>query len=144
MGRYHIALQAFREALDLVPTYRDAAMGYAFSLFELGRYQEALPRLERLTREGEGTPFRKPTPDVEEVRSRYAWSLFYLGEYEKALGEFAKGIAARPEWYGLYNGMGWTLLRLGDRVQADTSFQRALQLKPDYADAQEGIKLARR
>lgn len=144
MGRYHIALQAFQEALDLVPNYRDAAMGYAFSLFELGRYQEALPRLERLTRDGEGTPFRKPTADAEEVRSRYAWSLFYLGEYEKARGEFAKGIAARPQWYGLYNGMGWTLLRLGDRVQARASFQHALQLKPDFADAQEGIKLVRR
>ena len=141
MGRYHIALQAFQEALDLVPASRDAAIGYAFSLFELARYQEALPRLERLTREGEGTPFRKPTPDVEEVRSRYAWSLFYLGQYDKARQEFAKGIAAHPEWYGLYNGMGWTLLRLGDRVQARASFRHALQLKPGFADAQEGIKL---
>ena len=144
MGRYHPALEAFQEALDLAPTYRDAAIGYAFSLFELGRNRQARPRLERLTREGEGTALRKPTADVEEVRSRYAWSLFYLGEYDNARQEFAKGIAARPEWYGLYNGMGWTLLRLGNRVQARASFQRALQLKSDFADALEGIKLAGR
>jgi tetratricopeptide (TPR) repeat protein len=141
-GRYHIALQAFQQALDLAPTYRDAAIGSAFSLFELGRYREAALRLEQLIREGGATTFRKPAPDLEEVRNRYAWSLFYLGEYEKARAEFARGIAVHPEWYGLYNGMGWSQLRLGDRARARASFQHALQLQPNYADAMEGLDQA--
>ncbi len=142
VGRYHIALQAFQEALDLVPTYRDAAVGYAFSLFELAGYQEALPRLERLTREGEGTAFQKPTNDVEHVRSRLAWTLFYLGDFARARDQFTKGIGAQPDWYGLYNGLGWSYLRLGDPAQARENFRRALQLKPDLEDAREGIALA--
>ena len=140
--RYHLALEAFRRALALDPSYRDAAVGFAYNLLELGRYAEALPHLERLTREGEGQMVRSPTTDVEEVRSRYAWTLFYLGEFEKARGQFMTGLAARPNWSGLHNGLGWTYLRLGDKARARPSFQRALQLQPDYPDAKEGLAQA--
>ncbi len=92
--------------------------------------------------EGKATVFRKPAPDVEEVRSRYAWTLFYLGEYEQARAEFARGLAVHPGWYGLYNGMGWSQLRIGDRAGARASFERALQLQPSYADAKEGLDQA--
>jgi tetratricopeptide (TPR) repeat protein len=144
VGRYHLALEAFRQALDLDPRYRDAAVGRAYSLFELGRYAEALPHLELLTREGEGHALQSPTRDVEEVRSRFAWALYYLGQYARARAEFAKGIAARPDWYGLYNGLGWTYLKAGDRLQARASFQRALRLRSDLADARLGLAQARR
>ncbi len=59
--RYHLALESFHAALALDPRYREAAIGRASALFELGRYAEALPHLERLTREGEGSTFQRPT-----------------------------------------------------------------------------------
>jgi len=142
--RYYLALESFRQALALDPKYRDANIGYAYTLFELGRYAEALPHLERMTREGEGGAFRSPLPGVERVRSRYAWTLFYLGDYQHARVEFQKGVAARPDWAGLHNGLGWTYLRLGDRARAGDSFRRALQLQPGFADAQEGLAMAAR
>jgi len=144
MQRYHLALEAFRQALALDAKYRDAAVGYAYTLFELGRYAEALPHLEQLTREGEGRTFRAPLADVERVRSRYAWTLFYLADYPRARVEFLRGVAARPDWAGLHNGLGWTYLRLGDRARAVNSFRRALQLQPGFPDAQEGLALAAR
>ena len=143
IGRFNLALESFREALALDPRYRDAAVGYAYSLFELGRYAEALPHLERLTREGEGYAFQSSLKDVEDVRSRLAWTLFYLGQYEKARDQFLKGLAARPDWYGLHNGLGWTYLRLGDQRRARVSFQRALELRPSYGDAKEGLAQSR-
>ena len=142
--RYHLALESFRQALAIDPKYRDANLGYAYTLFELGRYAEALPHLERMTREGEGSAFRNPLPDVERVRSRYAWTLFYLGDFPRARSEFQKGVAAQPGWAGLHNGLGWTYLRLGDRSRASDSFRRALQLQPGFADAQEGLAMAAR
>jgi tetratricopeptide (TPR) repeat protein len=144
VGRYHLAVEAFQQALDIDPRYREAAVGLADSLFELGRYAEALPHLERLTREGEGHALQTPTQDVEEVRGRFAWALYYVGQYRRAREEFTKGIAARPHWYGLHNGLGWTYLKLGDRTQARANFQRALQLKADLADARQGLAQARR
>jgi tetratricopeptide (TPR) repeat protein len=142
-GRYHIALQAFQQALDIGATDRDALIGSAFSLFELGQYREARPLLERLTQEGKATAFRTPAQDLEDVRSRYAWTLFYLGEYEQARAEFARGLVVHPEWYGLYNGLGWSQLRIGDRAGARASFERALKLQPKFADAREGLEQAR-
>ena len=140
--RYHLALDAFQQALAMDPNFRDAAVGFAFSLFELGRYAEALPHLERLTREGERSGPLGSAADAEQVRSRYAWALFYLGDYAKAREQFTQGIAARPDWAGLYNGLGWTQLRLGAPAKAQESFRRALQLQPDFADAKDGLGLS--
>jgi tetratricopeptide (TPR) repeat protein len=140
--RYHLALDAFQQALAIDPRFRDAAVGFAFSLFELGRYAEALPHLERLTREGEGSSPIGSAADVEQVRSRYAWTLFYLGDFVRARVEFTRAIAARPDWAGLYNGLGWTDLRLGAPSKAQESFRRALQLQPDFADAKDGLSLS--
>jgi tetratricopeptide (TPR) repeat protein len=139
LQRYHLAAEAFRQALDLNPRHRDASMGLAYSLFESERYAEALPLLERLTREGEGYTPQQRAADVEEVRGRLAWTLFYLGKYQEAKTEFTKGIAARPDWYGLYNGLGWTYLKLGEHIQVRQSFRQALRLKPGYADAEAGL-----
>lgn len=143
LRRYYLAAEAFQQALDLNPRYRDAAVGLAYSLFETEQYAQALPLLERLTREGEGYTFQSPTADVEEVRSRLAWTLYYLGRYQGAQAEFSKGIAAQPSWYGLYNGLGWTSLKLGDRAGARSNFRKALQMKPGYVDAKEGLAQAR-
>lgn len=140
--RYHLALDAFQQALAMDPRFRDAAVGFAFSLFELGRYAEALPHLERLTREGEGSGPSGTAGDVEQVRSRYAWALFYLGDFTKAQEQFTRAITARPDWAGLYNGLGWTQLRLGESAKAQKSFRRALQLQPDLADAKDGLRLS--
>lgn len=141
--RYLLALDAFQQALALDPRLRDAAVGFAYCLFEVGRYAEALPHLERLTREGEGNGQHNPAADLDQVRSRYAWTLFYLADYGKAREQFAKVIATRPDWAGIHNGLGWTFLRLGDRTRAQQSFQRALQLQPDFSDAKDGLALAR-
>jgi tetratricopeptide (TPR) repeat protein len=139
LQRFHLALEAFQQASALDPGNRDAGVGLAFSLFALERYQEALPQLERLCREGEGNGLRNASPDLEQVRSRYAWTLFYLGDYQKAREQFAKAVAARPDWAGLHNGLGWTLLRMGDRKKAGEHFESALRLQPEFTDAKEGL-----
>ncbi len=144
LQRYHIAAEAFRQALDLKPQYREATVGLAYAYFESGRYSEAFPLLERLTREGEGSALQSAAPDVEEVRARFAWTLYYLGRTADAQREFLRALAAHPEWYGLHNGLGWTYLALKDSARARRSFQNALALHPGYADAQEGLAQARR
>lgn len=138
-GDYHQAMKAFRQALARDGQYRDAAVGYASAEFELGHYAAALPQLERLVQEGEAKGKRKAASDLDELRSRYAWALFYLGDYRRAADQFAKGIATRPQWSGLHNGLGWSRLRLGDTRGARQAFQQALALEPDLEDAKEGL-----
>ena len=144
VGRYHLAVKSFKMALDIDQSYRDATVGLAYSFFELGQYAQALPHLDRLTREGEGNGLRSPSPDLEGVRSRLAWTLFYLGDYARARDQFTKGLASHSDWYGLHSGLGWSYLKLGDKTRAQASFKRALELKPDLGDAREGLSLANR
>lgn len=139
LQRYHLALEAFQQAVALDPSYRDARVGVAYTLFTLERYAEAFPLLDRLTREAEGNGLRNASPDLEQVRSRYAWTLFYFGDYQKARDQFAKAVAARPDWAGLHNGRGWTFLRMGNRQKAGEHFEYALKLQPELADAKEGL-----
>jgi tetratricopeptide (TPR) repeat protein len=104
MQRYYLALDAFRQALAIDPKYRDANIGYAYALFELGRYAEALPHLERMMREGEGGAFRSPFPTLSVFAGTPG--RFYLGITSAREASFVKGVAARPDWAGLHNGLG--------------------------------------
>jgi len=63
-------------------------------------------------------------------------------DYREALSEFEKGLRARPDWYGLHNGIGWCHLKLGRKAEARAAFQRALTLRPGYEDAVEGLRQA--
>ncbi len=56
---------------------------------------------------------------------------------------FAKGVAERPQWAGLHNGLGWSLLRLGQRADARAQFDEALRLQPQFLDVQEGLAQTR-
>ncbi len=143
LGRFNLAIQAFQQALSLDSGYRDAQVGVAYSEFEMGRYADARPFLEKLVQNGEGDTQNTPAPDEEDVRSRLAWTLFYLKDYDHAAEQFRKGIAARPNSYGLYDGLGWTYLAMGRPQLALQDFEEALRLKPDFRDAEAGMRLAR-
>jgi tetratricopeptide (TPR) repeat protein len=142
LARYHLAIEAFQSALDLSPDHGDALIGLGTALFELGRYEAAIPPLDRALR-GMATVVGRETRDAPAARARLAWSLYYTGRHVEALGAFERALRAAPQGAGLYNGLGWCHLRLGDRERARAAFERALVLQPGYEDAAEGLRQAR-
>jgi len=142
LGRYHLAIEAFQAALDLAPDHSDALIGMGGALFELGRYEGAIPPLERGLR-GMKTAVGKEALEAPAARARLAWSLYYAGRPVEALGAFERALRAAPRGAGLYNGIGWCQLKLGDRQRARAAFERALALQPGYDDAVEGLRQAR-
>ncbi len=142
LGRYHLAIEAFQSALDLAPDGGDALIGLGTALFELGRYEEALAPLDRALR-GMATVVGREVRDAAAARARLAWSLYYVGRHVEALEAFERALRAAPQGAGLYNGLGWCHLRLGDRSRARAAFERALALQPGYEDAVEGLRQAR-
>ena len=142
LKRYHLAAEAFRAALDLNPDYADARIGLGSALFELSRYDEALASLQaaarrleplvgaRAARRGERSRQDRVEPPLPEPASAGAPVLR------------ARAPRSRPDWHGLHNGIGWCHLKLGQKAEARAAFQRALELKPDYADALEGLRQA--
>jgi len=142
LGRYHLAIEAFQAALDLSPDHGDAFMGLGAALFELGRYEAAIPPLERGLR-GMKTATGKDAQEAPAARARLAWSLYYVGRPVEAIDAFERALKAAPQGAGLYNGLGWCHLKLGDRRRAQAAFERALALEPGYEDAVEGLRQAR-
>jgi tetratricopeptide (TPR) repeat protein len=142
LGRYHLAIEAFQSALDLSPDHGDALIGLGTALFELERYEAAVQPLERALR-GMATISGREARDAPGARARLAWSLYYVGRLPEAIDAFQGALRATPNGAGLHNGLGWCLLRLGDRRQARAAFERALALQPGYEDALEGLRQAR-
>jgi tetratricopeptide (TPR) repeat protein len=142
LGRYHLAIEAFQAALDLSPDHGDALVGLGAALFELGRYEGAIAPLQRGLR-GMTTVVGREVHEAPAARARLAWSLYYVGRHVEALDAFQRALRAAPEGAGLYNGLGWCHLKLGDRQRARTAFERALALQPGYDDATEGLRQAR-
>jgi superkiller protein 3 len=135
-------MEAFQSALDLSPDHGDALIGLGTALFELGRYEAAIPPLERALR-GMTTIAGLEVREAAAARARLAWSLYYVGRYAEAVDAFERALRAAPEGPGLYNGLGWCHLRLGDRRRARAAFERALALQPGYEDAAEGLRQSR-
>ena len=48
--------------------------------------------------------------------------------------------AREPSWADAWSGLGWTLAKGGDRVEAERSFRRSLAVQPGYADAVRGLQ----
>jgi tetratricopeptide (TPR) repeat protein len=142
LGRYHLAMEAFQAALDLSPDHGDALVGLGTALFELGRYEGAIPPLDRGLR-GMKTVTGREALEAPAARARLAWSLYYVGRPVEALDAFERALRAAPQGAGLYNGLGWCHLKLGDRQRARVAFERALALQPGYDDAAEGLRQAR-
>ena len=139
LGRYHLAIEAFQAALDLSPDHGDALIGMGAALFELGRYEGAIPPLERGLRSMK-TVVGNDALEAPAARARLAWSLYYVGRPVEAIDAFARALRAAPQGAGLYNGLGWCHLKLGDRRRARAAFERALALQPGYEDAAEGLR----
>jgi tetratricopeptide (TPR) repeat protein len=142
LGRYHLAIEAFQSAVDLAPESGDALIGLGSALFELGRYEAAIGPLDRALR-GMTTITGREAQDAAAARARLAWSLYYVGRPLEALEAFERALRAAPQGAGLYNGLGWCHLKLGDRQRARAAFERALALQPGYDDAAEGLRQAR-
>ena len=124
------------------PDHGDALVGLGAALFELGRYEGAIAPLERGLR-GMKTVVGREVHEAPAARARLAWSLYYVGRHVEALDAFQRALRAAPQGAGLYNGLGWCHLKLGDRQRARTAFERALALQPGYDDAAEGLRQAR-
>ena len=72
------------------------------------RYEErdlagARPHLERAVR---------LDPEHDEARALLAWLEYFTGKPDGAIVTFKTALRRQPTWEGLYNGLGWSRLRL--------------------------------
>ena len=106
-GRYHLAEEAFRSALERNPDYVDALNGLGSALFARAQYEAALRPLEKALQESQRLVSAEP-PELTPLRGKMAWSLYYLERYREALAMFIRASLAVPmptltksEWDGV-------------------------------------------
>jgi Flp pilus assembly protein TadD len=84
---------------------------------------------------------KKPT--YIEARFALAKALFARGDMDGARSEFEAVIKQAPGRADALNGLGLTFLRQGQTSQAIVQFDQALELKPDFTEAAENLRIAR-
>ncbi len=136
LGKYQDAVDTCAEALKVTNDYRVVeTMGEAY--FYLRQYKESLKQFER---------YVDAAPKGERISTAY----FFIGEifrlnreYNHADIAYSTAVYLEPGlslwWYRL----GTVRESVGDKTGAQTAYQRALKLRPDYKDANEGLNRVR-
>jgi tetratricopeptide (TPR) repeat protein len=79
------------------------------------------------------------------LAARQRWVLgrdaFERGRYEDSIRELEEAIALAPDFADLHNLLGLALGLTGERERAVASFQRALQVNPNYVEARMNLAI---
>ena len=91
----------------------------------------------------EETGRRYPPARAAEIENAFRRALNFLdrNELEQALKTFRSVLRLDPEHYKALTGMGRCLKELGMPDEARECFQKALEIKPDYAQARLNLEL---
>lgn len=66
-------------------------------------------------------------------------NLIYLQDFEQAITHYTKAVTYVPDYYEAYLNRGLCYENLGRNAEAEADFKKALEIKPDYDLAAEGL-----
>jgi len=96
------------------------------TLFELGRYSEALSSFNQAA---------DLLPDYPEASFSRGETLIKLGRYEEAVTSFDKCVDLNPENAPAWNRRGIALYYLGRYPEALNSYNKAIEIDPEFTEA---------
>lgn len=79
------------------------------------------------------------TPSNVEERTKLALAFFTLKRYDDALIQIDEVIRQKSDQAEIYNIKGLILMQKNQRTQAAEQFQKAIELKPDFPEAQMNL-----
>lgn len=120
----------YREAVAAKPKAIEPKIGLTLVLFVAHKWRH----LETACKQVLAEDGKHPT-----VRARLAAAHFNLGNYPDAAAGYRKLVEEYPGELDYHTGLGWALLRLGKREEAQNSFDYVLAVSPDNLNAREGI-----
>ncbi len=136
LGRYQDTVNISLEALRLAQDFRIIeTMGEAY--FFLGNYRESMKQMER---------YVDSLPRGERVSTAY----FFIGEiyriqkqFNKADIAYSQAVYHEPALSLWWFRLGTVRESVGDKTGARVAYERALRLRPDYREANEGLSRVR-
>ena len=134
IGRTGEAIAQYQEALRLKPVFAEAHNNLGIALDETGRAADAIPHYQEALR---------IKPDYAEAHNNLGLALEELGRIPEAIIPFQEALRLAPDDSRVHFKPRLRLPRNGsNRMQAIVQFQRALEIKPAYADAHANLGLA--
>ncbi len=128
-GRFSLAVEECKRALELHPDYTNAYSLLGQCLIELKQVREAIAAFEKAVS-------LKPSADIYVVLGQV-----YLQQeqYEEAAIAAREAIRLNKSIPEAYYTIGQALMELGELDHAYDAFQHALGIRSDYADAHLGV-----
>ncbi len=88
-------------------------------------------------------PVRRQPARAAEIENLFRRAINHLdrNEYDRAARAFRSVLRLDPEHYQAHTGLGRCLMEIGMREEARKCFRKALEIKPDYAQARLNLEL---
>ncbi|MBF0382348.1 MAG: tetratricopeptide repeat protein [Magnetococcales bacterium] len=132
-NRHDIAIEHFKQAIEIDGNPAFLYHNLAISLIHLERYEEAINLLKQaLLKESENGRFLLDM----------GFALEKTKQYSAAIDCYQQAIKALPTYAEAHNNLGNTLVKQGKYDAAVASFQQATTINPDYAEAFNNLGLA--
>jgi protein O-mannosyl-transferase len=157
MGRHQDAMEWYLKAIGLDPSLKEAQLNAGVALVKLGRATEAVPYLRRavalspyeaeahaqlaiaLTESGSLEEACAQAERAIELDAGLAFAHFALaeayskqGRWDAAVAQYQKSIECGQTYVAL-NNLGGALVRAGRRGEAESSYRKAISMRPDLA-----------
>jgi tetratricopeptide (TPR) repeat protein len=126
-NNWQSARELYEKALQVQPDYPLAANNLAYILLEHGGNVDVALSLAQVARRG--------LPDAPQAADTLAWAYYHKGAYALAIGLLQEAVKKLPQNATYHYHLGMAYQKSGDRVQAKSHLQRALQINPDYPAA---------
>jgi Tfp pilus assembly protein PilF len=138
LGRPQDGEKEFKRAIEMKPDYAEAMTNLGALDIARGRFDEAIPWLEKAARD----PLYKSRVLAQ---SDLGWALYKAGQTEKGIGEIRAALAVAPKYCLGWRQLGTIFSEQGRLDDAGTAFRRYAEECPDVPDAhlQSGKVLAR-
>ena len=120
------ALADVRLEAQLRPNDAHVQLVLGRTLMRLGRFDEALPALERAER---------LAPGNEDAWNATGWVLNQQRRFDDAVPHLREAVRLAPNYGHAHHNLGWALAHIGRMPEAEVAYRNAVRLKPDDAGA---------
>jgi TolB-like protein/Flp pilus assembly protein TadD len=124
-------IAGFRRAYESDPGSEEVVAHYAYGLYALGRFDEAIGILERGLR---------LDPYSRQINNMLVRTFLDSHQYYRAIEQYQKMIELEPQNAGIYDGLGRVFEDLGRFDEAVEAYLQARSLSGEYADRLQALR----
>jgi tetratricopeptide (TPR) repeat protein len=133
IGRRQDAIESYKQAIKIRPSYAYAYNNLGVAYGRLGRHQEAIEACKEAI---------KIRPDYAEAHYNLGVTYGKLGRRQEAIEAYKQAIKIKPNYADAYYNLGDAYGKLGRGTEAIEAYTQAIKINPDDAEARSNLGAA--